>query len=255
MQAPITSRRNPGFAALVQLARSPRELRANRLCVLEGKHLIEQYLTTSRAPLETLVMADGTQFNFPAARQLIVAEGLLSQLSDLSSPQPVIAFASIPEPAITDATQIRSLLVLEDIQDPGNVGAMLRTAAAVGIEEVWLSAACAYPWSQKVLRASQGAQFSLRVRDGVSLLERLPAFRGRRVVTVLSDAASLYETRFAKNESVAFLMGNEGAGISASLAALATDRINIPMREDVESLNVAVASGVVLYEWARQCQT
>jgi TrmH family RNA methyltransferase len=155
------------------------------------------------------------------------------------------ALANIP------TAQHLSVIALDDVQDPGNVGALLRTAAAAGVSESWLSAACAAPWSQKVLRASQGAQFELVVRDAVALSTEIAAFQGNVIVTTLAGSSLIFDVEFPK-EPTLFIVGNEGAGVSPELLALARTRVRIPMRPGVESLNVGAAAAVLLYEWARQ---
>jgi TrmH family RNA methyltransferase len=254
----IESKRNPRFLALAKLFHSPRERRAQDVCVLEGEHLIAQY-TQKYGPVQTLICAVGTKGAFPALETLLLTDALLAALSELNTPQQMIALANVPSHSVQRAriapivptAQSKSVLALEDVQDPGNVGTLLRTAAAAGVDEVWLSPACAAPWSQKVLRASQGAQFEVVVRDGVDLAAEVSSFSGNVVVTTLERASSLFETRFPKQPTL-FVVGNEGAGVSPALAGLASTRVRIPMRAGVESINVAAAAAVVLYEWRRQ---
>ncbi len=223
--------------------------------MLEGEHLISQYL--AHAPsVETLICAEGTDHAFAAKETIIVAPGLMAHLSDLASPPRMIAFATIPKNAQKiPSAQMRAVLALDDVQDPGNMGAILRTAVAVGIDEVWTSGGCAFPWSQKVLRASQGVHCGLAIRDAVGLADAVAEFKGNVVVTTLASARSLHEITFTANVPTLFIVGNEGAGVSAPLLHLASTRVRIPMCAPVESLNVGVATAVLLYEWARQCRT
>jgi TrmH family RNA methyltransferase len=144
-------------------------------------------------------------------------------------------------------------LLLDDVQDPGNVGSMLRSAAAAGIEQVLLSKHCAFAWSPKVLRAGQGAHFYVELHEDVDLAAWARDFReagGAVVAMVATGGTDLYDTPF--DAHMALAIGNEGAGISAALAAQATRRVTIPMPGGVESLNAAAAAAVCLFECVRR---
>ena len=144
-------------------------------------------------------------------------------------------------------------LLLDDVQDPGNVGSMLRSAAAAGVGQVLLSKHCAFAWSPKVLRAGQGAHFYVDLHEDVDLAAWARDFReaGGAVVTMVATGGTdLYDTPF--DAHMALAIGNEGAGISAALAAQATQRVTIPMPGGVESLNAAAAAAVCLFECVRQ---
>jgi len=138
------------------------------------------------------------------------------------------------------------------VQDPGNVGAMLRTAAAAGVEQVLLSKHCAFAWAPKVLRAGQGAHFLTTIVEDVDLVGWARRFRrdGRVLAAVASGGTDLYASAIASR--VAIVIGNEGAGLSAELLAEADARVTIPMPGGAESLNAAAAAAVVLFECVRQ---
>ncbi len=139
------------------------------------------------------------------------------------------------------------------IQDPGNLGSMLRTAAAFGATDAYLSPGCAFAWSPKVLRAGQGAHFQIAIREDADLVALARSFRdegGHVVATVASGGAPLPASRLAGRVAVA--VGNEGAGLGAALRAEADLAVTIPMPGGSESLNAAAAAAVVLYEVARQ---
>src|SRR5690606_2680245 len=141
---------------------------------------------------------------------------------------------------------------LEDIQDPGNMGTILRTAAAVGIQRVLLSPGCASPWSPKALRAGMGAQFSVSIYEETDLFRALQNSTLPVLATVLEpDAASLYDTDLTK--PAVWLFGNEGQGISEQLARCATQHIYIPQAATaVQCINVSAAAAICLYEQYRQ---
>ena len=139
---------------------------------------------------------------------------------------------------------------LDSVQDPGNLGTILRTAAAVGIPEVLLTPGCAQAWAPRVLRAAMGAHFSLRILENVAASEVLQGFKGHILAADLRDAVDLYALDL--RGPVAWLFGSEGQGLSPAIAALATKRVKIPMPGGMESLNVGVAAGVCLFEQVRQ---
>ncbi|MDH4235333.1 MAG: RNA methyltransferase, partial [Gallionella sp.] len=146
----------------------------------------------------------------------------------------------------------RFALLLEDIQDPGNLGSMLRSAAAAGCDAVFLSTSCADAWSPKVLRAAMGGHFALAIHERQDLTSVAKVFPGTLLAASLQARHSLYDCDLRGN--VAFLVGNEGAGLSAGLLELATQTITIPMRGKIESLNAAAATAICLFEAARQRQ-
>ena len=145
-------------------------------------------------------------------------------------------------------------LLLDDVQDPGNVGSMLRSAAAAGVAQVLLSKHCAFAWSPKVLRAAQGAHFRLDIARGrrpARMGAALPAAGGELIATVAHGRGGAVR-RAAQRGASRSRIGNEGAGLSPALAAQATLRVTIPMPGGVESLNAAAAAAVCLFEVVRQ---
>jgi TrmH family RNA methyltransferase len=139
------------------------------------------------------------------------------------------------------------------VQDPGNIGSMLRSAAAAGVAQVLLSKHCAFAWSPKVLRAGQGAHFCVDIHEDVDLPTWAAGYRasgGDVVATVAAGGMSLFAAPLGSR--VALAIGNEGGGLSDTLAAEATQRVTIPMHAGVESLNAAAATAVCLFECVRQ---
>src|SRR5881396_2853059 len=138
----------------------------------------------------------------------------------------------------------------ENIQDPGNLGAILRTAAAAGIPHIFLSKDSVFAWSPKVIRAGMGAHFFLSIFEGVDVGEFARSFRGSVVAMEPRARASLYELDL--RGPVAWVFGNEGAGLSEGARRLAAHRVRIPMPGPAESLNVAAAVAICLFEQIRQ---
>ena len=136
------------------------------------------------------------------------------------------------------------------MQDAGNVGTLLRTAAAAGVRDVLLGTGCAGAWTPRVLRAAQGAHFVLAIHEQVDLATFLHSYPGNSVATVARDGASLYALDLTR--PTAWLVGNEGAGLAPELIAAAQTRATIPLSAGSESLNVAAAAAVCLFEMRRQ---
>ena len=255
----ITSRRNPLVGRLRAL-HQPKGRREQGLVLLEGTHQLQELLRLGLQP--ELVVATPAWIERHGS--------LLAERS--TSLQPVgdevmAAVATTDHPDGVVATLVREalpiargdgafVLVLDQLQDPGNLGTLLRTALAAGVNEVWLGAG-ADPLQPKVLRASSGAALALpllRLPQGDALLplvQRAAAAGQQVVATVVEPGAQPY-WQLDWSRPTVLMMGNEGAGLHPQLAALATHRVTIPHSAAVESLNVAVAAAPVLLERWRQ---
>jgi TrmH family RNA methyltransferase len=241
---------------LVRLCHSSRDRRKLGKCVLEGAHTILAYLDRFGVP-ELIVIneaaLDAVEMRViverAGERQIIVADArLFSELAQTATPAGVLAVIAAPQPG-SSLPGVFNLL-LEDVQDPGNVGTMLRTAAAAGVTHVFLSQACAFAWSPKVLRAGQGAHFFLEIVEGADLTRIARGFSGRVVAAVPRAETSLFEADL--RGPLMLIVGNEGAGLSAELIDCASAQVAIPMPGGVESLNAASAAAVCLFEKLRQ---
>jgi RNA methyltransferase, TrmH family len=253
----ITSRDNPSFKELAKLANSSRERRKRGLTVLDGVHLIEAYSQRFGVP-QALFVAEGKAQGEeirgllerlqPIAPTLL-SDGLFKEVSRVETPTGVVAVVATP--AVTEApAQLDFCLLLEDIQDPGNLGSILRSAAAAGIEHVFVSAGSVFAWSPRVLRAAMGAHFVLNIHEGANLAARAAKFHGKVIASVLRGDASLFEADLTG--PLVLLVGNEGSGLSPELLATATHRVTIPMPGRIESLNAAAAAAICLFERVRQ---
>jgi len=255
----VTSPANARLRSALALIGSSRERRKSGRCVLEGVHLLQVYQARAGAP-ELVVVADealandevrGILAHVPPARVLAVPARLLAEHTSLPPQADILGVVPTPRQSASDDAAFT--LLIDDVQDPGNVGSMLRTAAAAGADQVLLSKACAFAWSPKVLRAGQGAHFLTRVAEDVDLpawVARLRKRGGQAVATVVSGGDDLYEA--ALERPLAIAIGNEGAGVSEALVAACTARVTIPMTGGNESLNAAAAAAVVLFEAARR---
>ncbi len=248
----IVSSQNPRFKAWRALADSAATRHEAGQTLLDGQHLIEAFIDAGGAPRQIFLAEDSEQSYWrsrcPGAGLVLMTPRLLAALSPVKTPTGVMALIDVP--TWTAAPTPHFALLLECIQDPGNLGAMLRSAAAAGVDTVFLSAGCADAWSGKVLRAGMGAHFVLRIVDDADLLQVARAWSGTLVATVLGAPQSLYDTDLSGD--VAFVLGNEGAGLSTALRAAITEAVHIPMPGRMESLNVAAALAVCLFERVRR---
>jgi len=253
----IHSKDNPQVKALIRLAGSSRERRRTGTTLLEGEHLVRAY-QESGGVAETILASETALANaevrrffesVPAHSRLALADGLLDRISQLVSSAGVAAVIRTPRPGPVPQS-VSSCVLLENIQDPGNLGSILRTSVAAGVPHVFLSKSSVFAWSPKVIRAGMGAHFFLSIFEGVDIGEFARSFRGSVVATEPRAEASLYDLDL--RGPVAWVFGNEGAGLSDSARQLATQRVSIPMRGPAESLNVAAAAAICLFEQIRQ---
>ena len=251
MSVPIRSRDNPTFKRLKRLASSARARRAAQRTLLDGEHLLAAYVAAGGQP-QTLIRPASRAADeggpCAAAKCLVLDDALFAELSPVATPTGVLAEVAWLAPQPVPGTPL--VAVLEDIQDPGNLGAMLRTAAAAGATRAILSRGCHDPWSPKALRGGQGAQFVLPLDVNVDLAAWLGSFDGSTVALALGEPVDLYAGDFTG--PVAFVVGNEGAGLSRAVATAARVRAQIPMPGRVESLNAAAALAVAVFEAVRQ---
>lgn len=253
----VASRDNAGYKAMAKLVASAAERRKTGMTVLDGAHLLAAYLDSGGKPEEIMVSGAGLADKEIArllsrakgARVTQVSDALYDSLSTVESPTGVIASIRTP-PSKAPGIDAKLALLLEDIQDPGNVGTLLRSAAAAGADHVLLSPQCAFAWSPKVVRAAMGAHFSTNIVERADLAEFLLRYRGQAVALTAEGARSVYEIDLSG--PTALLVGNEGVGLSASVLEAATVRARIPMPGRIESLNAATAGSIALFEAVRQ---
>ncbi len=253
----ITSADNPRFKALYKLQQSSRERRQQGLSLLDGIHLVAAYRDHVGLPEQVVVSQSGLDHPEIGAllaalapcTPLLLTDALFKQLSSVATPTGVIAVIKTPRPSAV-AAEIDACVMLEDIQDPGNLGSILRTAAAAGIRHVLLSKGSVHAWSPRVLRAGMGAHFLLRIDEQCDLLTLARAFEGKVIATGQRAPKSVFDADLTGK--VALLFGNEGTGLSAELAAAAREVVAIPMPGKTESLNAAAAAAVCLFERVRQ---
>lgn len=252
----ISSRDNPFYKELNRLAGSARARKQAGRTLLDGPHLLRAYLDAGRQPRHVLLNGAALQDaeiatllgSLPEVPLTRLDDSLFNELTELKTPSGILSLIDLPG-AEGEIAEYRFALLLEDIQDPGNLGSMIRTAAAAGCDAVFLSRGCADAWSPKVLRGGMGGHFVTTLHESADLPAIAQGFPGKVYAAALGTRRSLYECDLRGN--VAFAIGNEGVGLSQVLLQ-ATHAFTIPMPGKVESLNAAAAAAVCLFERARQ---
>lgn len=251
----ITSRDNPLFKRLKKLAESARARREARMTLLDGEHLLSAYLdaggqphTLARAASYDVGLFEPWAARCPHAKAIVLSDALFAEIAPVATPTGMLAEAAWLTPPALAAIPL--VIVLEDIQDPGNLGAMLRTAAAAGATLAVLSKGCHDPWSPKALRGGQGAQFVLPMERGVDVADWCAQFKGQRLALALAEDRSVFSSDLTG--PLAFIVGNEGAGLSDDVRAAATATVQIPMPGKMESLNASAALAIAVFEAVRQ---
>ena len=250
----VTSRDNPLLVRLRKLARHPGDYRKLGQLLIEGEHLCQAWAQRAGAPALHAVMTESAwqegryaELAEAAASTVIVADAAMADLSTLETPPPVAFVVPLPAPPMlrADAPSI----VLDRIQDAGNVGSILRSAAAFGFGQVIALEGTASLWSPKVLRAGMGAHF------GLCLLENQRAEVLDALTIPLVGTSSHAETSLSAATlpwPCDWVFGNEGAGASAAVQARCARVVRIPQPGGEESLNVGAAAAICLYESVRE---
>jgi TrmH family RNA methyltransferase len=254
----LRSRDNPRVRRWRALAHDARARREERRALLEGVHLIEAYLDSGARPEALLVSASGATkeeivalVRRAAMQPITLTDALFRWVADTASP--VGLAAEIALPPVASVARARHAVFLDGVQDAGNVGAILRSAAAFGVDTAVLGLGCADPWSPKVLRAAMGGHFALHIAEVPDLAAALSEFRGTLVCA--ATTGGIPPDTLDLRGSLGWILGAEGQGVSAAVADRAAARASVPLAAGVESLNVAAAAAILFYERARQLST
>ena len=249
----ITSRENAKIKYACAVRDSEKQRAADGLFFAEGPKLCLELAKscTPRAMYATAAALAKTpelaQFD-PAE----IAPHVAEKLSGTKSNQGVFALFETPVPPADTLDTARRILMLEGVQDPGNVGTIIRTADAAGLDGVLLSTQCADVFSPKVLRATMGSIFRMNLRTTDDLPGELTKLRekGYSILSSQLDGTPFYERQDVA-ERFALIIGNEGNGVSEQVQQTATHRVRLPMRGGAESLNAAIAAAIMMYELMR----
>ncbi|EAZ92804.1 TrmH family RNA methyltransferase [Crocosphaera chwakensis] len=256
----ITSIRNPLIKQIRKLHRT-KGRREQNLLLLEGTHLVETAYQEG-CSLMTLCYTEQWRDRYPqlwenvskrVKRSELVSIEVLSNITTTVNPDGVVATALFQPRTEEEITDFQLGLVIERLQDPGNLGTIIRTAAATEIDAIWLSDDSVDIDNPKVLRASAGSWFQVPifVTSDLTTVIKKSKNKGINIIATLPDATQSYwQLSFTKPTLI--LLGNEGSGLSNSLISLADNLVSIPLGPGVESLNVAIATALLLYEAKRQ---
>lgn len=244
---PLTSKDNPKVKRWIRLAGDARYRRSEKRALIEGPHLLAAALQHGVRPLAVLVTEEGAANAEIAAllpaNAVMLGKGVFRAIVDSDTPQGVAAEIGIPSSPSRGSGRT---VFLEGIQDPANIGAILRSAAAFGIGRVVLDRACADPWSPRALRAGAGGHFALAIAETSDLAAEVEAFKGTVACTVPRGGMALADAPL--DRGAAWIFGAEGSGLSDEIIRRADVRVTIPMAAGTESLNVAAAAAICLYE-------
>jgi len=250
----ITSRDNPRVRRWRALAREARARRNEKRVLIEGEHLVSAFLDAG-GKVEALILSKSGAPGFSSLEKrigkspVILADAAFRAIGDTETPAGIAAEIALPVSGF-DLKESKSCVFLEGIQDAGNVGAILRSAAAFGVRHAVLGKGCADAWSPKVLRAGMGAHFAMDILEGADLVAAVGKFGGTVASTVARGGTPLKDAGLSGR--IGWVFGAEGQGISAALAAHTRLRVTIPMPGGAESLNVAAAAAICLYELSRR---
>ena len=229
--------------------------------IIEGLKLIKEAIQEN-VDIKHIVVCDGcdnsemieSHLKYEMARLdfIYVPQNIFKLLSDVENPQGVLAVIGKTSKEINIDINEDIILALDDIQDPGNLGTILRTADSVGLKQILVSKGTTDAYNPKVVRSTMGAIFRVKVIECENLKETLKALQKQEyklMTTSLKAKKTIYEVDFKKKIIV---IGNEANGVSKEILNLADEKVIIPMLGKTESLNASVATGIILYEYVRQ---
>lgn len=226
--------------------------------ILEGLRLIRGAYK-SGADLEKIFLTKDYYENHKSESFIInnenkivyVSDNLISEVADTDNPQEIIAVVNEPQTNLDEVLNKEYILVLDRIQDPGNMGTIFRTAAAAGFQSIIISKGSVDVFNLKVLRSSVGAIYSLPFVKDIELNELTESLKEQALTTYAADLnTDNYYNEISYGTPLALILGNEAGGIRSEILDLADEKIKIPLKSNIESLNAGVAAGVIMFEIA-----
>ena len=214
------------------------------LYVLEGERLVSEAINSA----VYIVTAESYKGSIVSDYQ--VSDALYSKISDTVSPQGILAVCKIEEPNLNLDKKNPLYILLENIQDPGNMGTIIRTADAAGADAVFLSKGCVDIYNPKVVRSTMGSIFHLPIYRNIVLTELIKSINITTVAAHLKGDKTPYDMDM--RNGIAILIGNEGNGLTDELSQLCDNLVKIPMKGKAESMNAGVAAAIMIYEAVRQ---
>lgn len=251
----IESRQNPHFKQALKIAADRRSF--PDLFLVEGEKLIREAIAAGLKP-EQIFLTAKSSGNFSKFHAICteLSPGLFRELSTVVSPADALAIFRRPEhePLHDLLGRARLILVLDRLQDPGNIGTTIRAAEAMGADTVVLLQGCCSFLNHKAVRAAMGSSFRLPVHENVDARQLLELLRAENFELIGTDMNGCSIHRFQFPGRSALILGQEGSGIAANLKKECSLLLAIPMQGQVESLNVATSAAICLYEWSKQHQ-
>lgn len=233
----IRSSSNPAFKSLIAMKKD------RALMLLEGRRLVQDALARGMIPKESAVTLEYQESHGPVDfPHITLEERLLARIADTKTPQGILAFFPIPWASFEKVIEHEKIIILDGLQDPGNVGTIIRTAEAFGFPGILVTEGTASPFSPKAIRASMGSSLGLdiaRMREEDA--KKLP----HKIIS-LTPHGNLRPGREVFSGQIAICLGQEGEGVSRDMLSLSHATVSIPMKGKIESLNVSIAAGIVM---------
>ncbi len=244
----ITSAQNEYIKKIVSLG-TKKHREETGLFIAEGEHLVEMALA-SGCEIESIIMSESfleKKSDYFLNDVVLVPDSLFTKISDAKTPQGVMAVILMPEKTKNDFCG--KYIYCDNLQDPGNIGTIIRTADAFSLDGVILSKGCADVFSPKVIRSSQGSLFNIKVITDSDISDLIKAKDQGVMITsttLYGESVTLKNMKISKNQI--FVIGNEGSGVSEDILKISDEIAYIPMSGKAESLNAGVASAILMYE-------
>jgi TrmH family RNA methyltransferase len=254
MSEAISSLQNNRVKLVYQLQNKARIRRSERKIVLEGTRLVVDALSQNHRP--SFIFYEPSKVDYELIAQIqntratlyeVTAE-IMQHVSDTQNPQGILAVFPIPEPILPK--QPKRILILDAIREPGNMGTILRTAGAAAVQLVILAPNCVDPYNSKVLRSGMGAHFRVPIIE--ASWQEIRAYCAEIQAYLAAGDGDKNYSEVDWTESWALVIGNEAHGVGEKAESIQGERISIPMATSTESINAAVATGVILFEAQRQ---
>ena len=233
----------------------------NNEYIVEGVKLVEEAVKEN-APIKKIIICEDTTRTYEIPTNIMleiaryeciyVTDKIFSSITQVTNPQGIMAIIEKNSEKETIDFSQDIIVMLDDVQDPGNLGTILRTVDSIGLNQIIVSKGTADAFNPKVVRSTMGAIFRLKIIESENLAQTIREIRKHHyklVVTSLQTENSIYDIDFNKKIIV---IGNEANGVSKEIQEMADEKVKIPMLGKTESLNASVAAGIVMYEYVRQ---
>jgi len=256
----ITSKENEQVKQIKKL-KDKKYRDENKKYLIEGIRLIEEAIQEN-SDIDTIIICEecikkeilDSKLLYEIAKYncLYVTKSIFDTITDVKNPQGVMAIINQKEKQTTIDYKEEVIVILDNIQDPGNMGTILRTADSVGLKQIIISKNSVDVYNTKVIRSTMGAIFRINIIESDDLIKTVKEIKNNKfnvAITDLNTNESIYDIKYNKS---AIIIGNEANGVSKELAQIADNKIKIPMLGKTESLNASVATSIILYEYVRQ---